>query len=67
MGVINRDDVPVIIKDDNVELRLSEVGDLSVSFVRLQKGTDLSPALAGLPGDLCPVRIGATCGKAGWR
>ena len=54
MGVINRDDVPVVIKDDNVELRLSEVGDLSVSFVRLQKGTDLAPALAGLPGDLCP-------------
>lgn len=54
MGVINREDVPVTIKDDNVELRQSQAGDLSVSFVRLQEGTDLAPALAGLPGDLCP-------------
>ena len=54
MGVINRDEVPVVLKDDNVELRLQEVGDLSVSFVRLKKGTDLGPALAGLPDDLCP-------------
>ena len=54
MGVINRDNVPVTIKDNNVELRLSEASDLSVSFVRLQQGTDLAPALAGLPGDLCP-------------
>ena len=54
MGVINRDDIPVAIKDNNVEVRLSEVGDMTVSFIRLQKGTDLGPALAGLPGDLCP-------------
>jgi hypothetical protein len=54
MGVINRDDIPVAIKDDNVEVRLSEVGDMTVSFIRLQKGTDLGPALAGLPDDLCP-------------
>ena len=54
MGVINRDDVPVVIKDDNVEVRLSEVGDMTVSFIRFKKGTDLGPALAGLPDDLCP-------------
>jgi hypothetical protein len=54
MGVINRDDIPVAIKDDNVEVRLSEVGDMTVSFIRLRQGTDLGPALAGLPGDLCP-------------
>ena len=35
MGVINREDVPVTMKDDNVELRLSQAGDLSVSFVQL--------------------------------
>ena len=55
MGVINRDDVPVAIKDDNVELRLSQAGDLSVSFVQLRGGTDLEPALAGLPGNLCEL------------
>ena len=54
MGVITRDNIPVAIKDDNVEVRLSEVGDMTVSFIRLRKGTDLGPALAGLPDDLCP-------------
>jgi hypothetical protein len=47
-------DLPVKIKDDNVEVRLREVGDMTVSFIRLAEGTDLSPALVGLPGDLCP-------------
>ena len=54
MGVINREDIPVAIKDNNVEVRLSKAGDMTVSFIRLQKGTDLGPALAGLPDDLCP-------------
>ena len=44
MGVINREDIPVAIKDDNVEVRLSEAGDMTVSFIRLQKGTDLGPS-----------------------
>lgn len=67
MGVINRDDVPVTIKDDNVELRLTQVGDLSVSFVRLREGTDLAPALAGLPTTCAPARTRATCSTAGSR
>jgi hypothetical protein len=54
MGVIKEADVPVAIKDDNVELRMTEVGDLTVSLIRLKAGTDLSPALVGLPDDLCP-------------
>ncbi len=54
MGAIKRDDVPVAIKDDNVEVRLSEVGDMTVSFIRFRQGADLGPALAGLPDDLCP-------------
>ena len=53
MGVINRDDVPVAIKDDNVELRMSEVGEMTVSFIRLKEGTDMTPAFAGLPDDQC--------------
>ena len=47
-------DVPVAIKDDNVEVRMSEVGEMTVSYIRLAAGTDLGPALVGLPGDLCP-------------
>ena len=54
MPVINREDVPIAIQDDNVELRMSEVGAMTVSCIRLKKGTDLGPALVGLPDDLCP-------------
>jgi hypothetical protein len=54
MAVLNRQDVPVAIGDDNVELRKKEVGELTVSFITLKQGTDLGPALVGLPDDLCP-------------
>jgi hypothetical protein len=53
MGVINRDDVPVTIQDDNAELRTAQAGDMTVAFMRLKKGADFAPALAGLPDDLC--------------
>src|SRR4051812_29662691 len=48
------DTVPVVIKDDNVEVRMTEVGQMTVSFIRLAEGTDLGPALVGLKGDSCP-------------
>jgi hypothetical protein len=54
MTVIRREDVPVAIQDENVDLRMSEVGEMTVSFIRLAEGTDLGPALAGLPDDSCP-------------
>lgn len=54
MQSLTPSDVPVAIKDDNVELRMSEVGEMTVSFIRLAAGTDLGPALVGLQGDLCP-------------
>ena len=54
MEALTRENVPVAIADDNVELRMAEVGDMTVSFIRLRGGTDLGPALVGLPGDLCP-------------
>lgn len=47
-------DVPVEIKDENVDVRMTEVGEMTVSFIRLGAGTDLGPALVGLEGDLCP-------------
>jgi hypothetical protein len=53
MRSLTRDDVPVRIADDNVEIRMTEVGKMTVSFIRLREGTDLGPALRGLPGDLC--------------
>jgi hypothetical protein len=53
MPVVNRTDVPIAVKNDNVELRTAPVGDLTVGFVDIKKGTDLAPALVGLPDDLC--------------
>jgi hypothetical protein len=48
------DTVPIVVKDENVELRMAEVGEMTVSFIRLTEGTDLGPALVGLDGDSCP-------------
>ena len=53
MRTIEREDVPVAIQDDNVELRVAEAGEMTVSFVKINKGADLAPALIGLPDDLC--------------
>jgi hypothetical protein len=56
MTATTRDDAPVVIEGGGVELRLQEVGgDMSAAFVRFPKGTDMGPALKGLPGDLCQV------------
>jgi len=54
MKSIPREDVPVVIAGDGVELRLRDEEGLSVGFVRLSAGTDLRPATKGLPDDLCP-------------
>jgi hypothetical protein len=54
MQSMTANDVPVAIKDENVEVRMAEVGDMTVSFIRLAAGTDLGPALVGLDDDLCP-------------
>jgi hypothetical protein len=50
---LRREDVPVAIDGDGVQLRKQAVGDMSVAFVRARRGIDLRPALAGLPDDLC--------------
>jgi hypothetical protein len=46
-------DVPTAVQGDGVELRKQSAGTMSVAFVRAKAGTDLRPALKGLPGDLC--------------
>src|SRR4029079_6295088 len=50
---IKRDDVPVAIQTDDAEVRMSEVGEMTVAFFQLKKGADFGPALAGLPDDMC--------------
>jgi hypothetical protein len=53
MSGIAREDVPVALAGEGVELRMREVGEMTIAFVRLAKGADLGPALKGLPDDLC--------------
>jgi hypothetical protein len=54
-GTTTRADTPVATESDGVEVRKREIGgDMTVAFVHLPAGTDLGPALARLPGDLCP-------------
>ena len=54
MRSLTPDNVPVALKDDNVEVRIVEVGEMTAGLFRLRAGTDLGPALAGLEGDRCP-------------
>jgi hypothetical protein len=54
MQSISREDVPVVIDDNGVEVRLRDEDALSVGFVRLLAGADLRSATKGLPDDLCP-------------
>jgi hypothetical protein len=54
MRSIPREEVPVVIDDNGVELRVRDEEGLSVGFVRLPAGADLRPATKGLPDDLCP-------------
>ncbi len=64
MPATTRDDTPVVIEGGGVELRTRAIGeDLSVAFVRFPKGTDMRPALTGLPDGLCASLTGATCSK----
>ena len=54
MQAIERTALPVQIEGNGVDFRAARFGDMSVGWIRLPAGTDLRPALAGLPGDLCP-------------
>jgi hypothetical protein len=54
MQGIARQDVPIVIEGDGIEVRLQEIGGgMSTSFITLPQGADLGPALVGLPGDTC--------------
>ena len=50
MRSIRAADVPIALKDDNVEVRLSEVGEMTVGYFRFAKGTDLGPRVGGAAG-----------------
>ncbi|MGW0332066.1 hypothetical protein ACWD0J_09385 [Streptomyces sp. NPDC003011] len=55
MTSATRNDVPVALEGEGVELRVQPIGGgMSVGYVTLPQGTDLSPALKGLEDDACP-------------
>lgn len=54
MHAMKRDETPVVLADGGLEVRIEEIGGgQSVGFFHLPEGTDLAPALAGLPDDMC--------------
>lgn len=54
MIAIERQDAAVAIEAPGAEMRTKDLGQFTVAFARLDAGTDLGPALVGLPDDLCP-------------
>jgi hypothetical protein len=53
MPRISREDAKVEFADGGAELRTASAGSMTVGFLRVAQGTDLRPALKGLPGDMC--------------
>ncbi|KUM69415.1 hypothetical protein J7F01_19125 [Streptomyces sp. ISL-22] len=54
MTAAARNDVPVAMEGDGVELRIKPIGGgMSVGYIRLPQGTDMGPALKGMPDDAC--------------
>ena len=52
MTAIDRTALPMTIEGGDTEFRTEDFGAQTVAWVRLPKGADLRPGLAGLPGDL---------------
>ncbi|MEU1004638.1 MULTISPECIES: hypothetical protein [Streptomyces] len=54
MTAATRDDVPVALGGEGVEVRNMPIGGgMSISYITLPQGTDMGPALKGLPDDAC--------------
>jgi hypothetical protein len=54
MQALNIEQLSVRVKGNGVDFRTKQLGELTVSWVKLDKGVDLSGATVGLPEDLCP-------------
>jgi hypothetical protein len=53
MGSIKPEDLPVVMQDESVEVRMAEVGEMTVLWSRLRKGADFGPMFAHLPDGFC--------------
>jgi hypothetical protein len=54
MEAMDQAKMPVALEAEGIDVRAAEVGELTAGWFRLAKGTDLRPALVGLPDDRCP-------------
>jgi len=54
MQAYTAETTPVALESQGIEVRAAEAGEMTVGFFRLKQGTDLGPALVGLPDDCCP-------------
>jgi len=45
MGAINSADLPVIMQDENVEIRMAEAGEMTLLWSRFRTGADFGPTL----------------------
>lgn len=52
-GGIDLTRLPVVVSEDEVEIRAREAGELTISRVALAKGHDARGLFRGLPDDLC--------------
>ncbi len=46
-------DLPTVLADGDLHVRGADHAGMTIAHFQLPKGTDLRPALKGLPGDLC--------------
>ncbi len=46
-------EIPIEMNVDGIETRGVAAGDVTIRHLRLPAGTDFTPLLRGLPGDLC--------------
>ncbi|MFF9913843.1 hypothetical protein [Streptomyces sp. NPDC013457] len=54
MTGFTREDTPVAMEGDGVEVRLKDVGGgMTLGFIHLPAGLDMAPAFKGLKDDLC--------------
>ncbi|OSZ58104.1 hypothetical protein OQI_23655 [Streptomyces pharetrae CZA14] len=54
MTSATRNDVPVALEGDGLELRMKPIGGgMSIGYLTLPQGTDMGPALKGMPDDAC--------------
>lgn len=53
MTSVTSEEMKVRMEGDGLALRTKEIGGQTMALVTLPKGTDLGPALKGLPEDSC--------------